>query len=172
MNPHHAFQPREQFLDNKRFMRGLKLRNVEINAAAGTIQGVVVVEGPQDSNHHHPGRGLVIYRDVIKRDMNARRTPEAGGPLCRSSVDLVLAFFAFFHNFIRPIGPAVFKDVFCILKSGKNTNRLIRWSISGSEMGRRGVFKVRHVHGRGTVQGIESHIQWMPGASQLQPRIL
>ena len=38
-------------------------------------------------------------------------------------------------------------------------------------MGRRGIFEVRHVHGRGAVQRVERHVQRMPRPGQLETGI-
>ena len=78
-----AFHPRQQFLHDERFARRLHLGDVEINAGAGTLQRVVVIEHPEN-DHAQSGRGRVaIDRDVLVEHVDAGRANQARRPLLR-----------------------------------------------------------------------------------------
>ena len=167
-----ALQPCQELLHNERFLRGLNLRNVIVDAGAGAGERPVVVERPEERDGDHAGHRFAIDRHMVKSNVDPRRPNKPDRPLCRRPVDLVRPRLAFLHDFIGAVGPAAFENVFGVLHGRKNSDRLVPGRAVGLEMGRRGVFKVRHIHRRRTVQRVERHVQRMPRPGELQSGIL
>ena len=150
----------------------MQFGDVEVHAAARVLERIVIVERPQSGDDDGGGSGPAVDCDVIVVDVESGRAAKARGPLCGRLGDVVSARLSFLYHFIRLAGPVAGKNLFGILKRGKDSHRHVAGSTVGEEVRGRRVFKVRHVHGRGAVERVESHIQRMPWASELKPRIL
>ena len=163
-----ALQPRQKLLDDERFMGRLNLRNVKVDAGAGARERFVVVERPKHRNRDEAGHGFAGHGDLIEPHMNPRRPGKSRRPPIGRSIDRVGSPLILLRHLIRTIGPASLEDVFRILQGGKHADRLALRRPVGTEVGRRRVFEVRHVHRRRAVQCVERHVGRLPRTGQLE----
>ena len=97
--------------------------------------------------------------------------PKRVGHFSGGVLILYARVFPFLHHLIGASVPAALEDLLGVLHGREDPDRLVRRRAIGSEVGGRGVFEIRHVHGCRAVQGVERHVQRMPGPGELQAGI-
>jgi hypothetical protein len=162
---------RQKPLDDERFLRRLNLRNVEVDAGAGTHERFVVVERPERGHRDEAGHRFAGHGDLIEPHVNAGRSRKPRRPLTGRATDRVRPPLTFLRHLVRTIRPSSLEDVFGILQRGKDADRFGPRRSVGPEVGGRRVFEVRHVHRRRAVQRVERHVRRMPRTGQLETRI-
>src|SRR2546422_417085 len=136
-----------------------------------TNQPVGIFAAMQNAKEIFEGRWADRPYEVVKKGQKRAYKIKTSPAQWPTRFDLVRALLAFLHDLIGAVSPASFENLFGVLHGRKNPHRLIRRRAIGLEMGRGGVFEVRHIHGRGAIQRVEGHVQRMPRPGEFQAGI-
>ena len=136
------------------------------------LERAVVVEHPERRDRHHTRHRLAVDDDVDRSERGCLAAARSAWATVAAAAGSCSGATRSLHHFVRAAGPPPSKISFAFCSAANTPTAPCRAVPSGSEMRRRRVFEVRHVHRRRAVQRVERHIERMPRPGELEAGFL